>query len=146
MGAVQARDGASQLAGLRIDHIQACTAREIKTMSRGVNAQVIPAALAAGLPAVNDFVRLLRVGGRNGGKQAAEQSRGCEGVGKKTKCALHGHGKAPIRTGEEYHPLIAVGCTLPDEQDGRGVKMVECKAWLPSQNCLEVQQQYRLQP
>ena len=51
---------------------------EIEAVGRPIGGQVIPAALAAQLPAVNDLVRLLRGEQRWGGKQAAQQGGGKE--------------------------------------------------------------------
>ena len=103
MRAVQAGDGADQLAGLRIDHIDARAVGEIQAVSLPVGGQIIPSAIAADLPLINDLVRLLRGGEDRKGQQAAEQKRGRGGQSKKAKRALHGHGKAPGTTRQEYH-------------------------------------------
>ena len=84
VGAVKPGDCAGQLAGLCIDHIHAAAVGEIKTVGRGVGEQVIPAALAADFPAINDFVRLLAGKQNRSGKKTAQQGRDNSGPGEKT--------------------------------------------------------------
>jgi hypothetical protein len=74
---------------------------EIEAVSLPIGSQVIPKAISTDLPAVKNFVRLLRGEGTNGGQKAAEQSRGREGPDCKAKRALQVHGEAPGTTGEE---------------------------------------------
>ena len=90
---VQPGDGAYELAALCIHDIYAHATRQIEPVRRRIGQQIIPSTLAADLPVVNDFVRLLRgcIGRR--GKQAAKHGRGRDVLGKMTERAAHGSGK-----------------------------------------------------
>ena len=91
--AMKAGDGAHRLAGLGVEDIDAGAAGEVEAVSRGIDDEVIPAAVAADLPVVNDFVGLLPGKHCRGGKKAAKQGRGDEGPAQETKAALDGHGE-----------------------------------------------------
>ena len=96
VSAVEVGDGADELTGMGINHIDAVAVGEIEAMGRRIGEQAIPAAVAADFPAVEDFVGLL--GGEQGwgGEKAAQQGRGCEGPGEKTKAGLVGHGRLRV--------------------------------------------------
>ena len=93
MSAVESRDGAHEFAGLGIDDIDVRAASQIEAMRRRIDDQVVPSALAAELPTVQDVIRLLP--GKQGweGKEAAKQD-----CGKKTKTALDRHETLPCET------------------------------------------------
>jgi hypothetical protein len=59
VGAVEAGDGAHRFAGLSIEDFDAGAVGEVEAVGRRVGEQVIPAAVAADLPAVEDLVGLL---------------------------------------------------------------------------------------
>jgi hypothetical protein len=63
-------DGADDLAGLGVNDIDAGAMGEVEAMRLRVGVQVVPTAVAADLPAVKDFVGLLRRENGRGGKKA----------------------------------------------------------------------------
>jgi hypothetical protein len=64
VGAVEAGDRADGFAGLGIEDIDAGAVGEVEAVRWRVDVQVVPAAVAADLPAVEDFVGLLQPRGR----------------------------------------------------------------------------------
>jgi hypothetical protein len=82
---MQAGNAADKFSGLCIDDIDVVAARDVETMGWWIGQQVIPAAFAAQLPVVNDFVGLLRKDGANGSQKTAEQNSSCEGPANQVK-------------------------------------------------------------
>ena len=60
MGAVEAGDGSDGFAGRGIEDFNAGAVGEVEAMGGGIGEQVVPAAVAADLPVVDDFVGLLQ--------------------------------------------------------------------------------------
>ena len=59
MCSVQAGDGADRLSGCGVDHFNAGTVGNVQTVGRRVGEQVIPAAIAADFPTIEQVVGLL---------------------------------------------------------------------------------------
>jgi hypothetical protein len=57
---MKAGNAARELSCLCINNINARATGDVKPMGRWIGKQIIPTALAADLPAINDFVGLLR--------------------------------------------------------------------------------------
>ena len=92
MGAMEVCDAADRFASLGIEDVDASASGEVEAVGRWVGEQAIPTAVAADLPAVEDFVGLLGGKQGRGGEKAAQQGRGCEGAGENLKSTLGGHG------------------------------------------------------
>ena len=93
MGAMEAGDGADLFAGLGVDNHDLGAAGEVEAVGGGIDDQVVPAAIAADLPMVDDFVGLLRrrvMQGRPAGRTKAPRPQGDRVRRRKLNCVMHG--------------------------------------------------------
>lgn len=88
MRPVKATYGPNDLAGLRIDDIDAAAVREVKTMGPRIGKQIVPATITAELPLIEDLLGLLReklgrenrrAGGNDGNCKYEAIQAACEG-------------------------------------------------------------------
>ncbi len=89
MNAVQAVNRSGDLPGLCIHYVHARATCDVEPVRRGIGGQVVPAPIAAQLPLVDHFVRLLRGDMRGNGGQSADKNA-C-GEGETKQMALEGH-------------------------------------------------------
>jgi hypothetical protein len=91
MRAMQAGDDADLFASSGVEHQHLRATSNVKAMSWWIGEQVIPAAIAANLPFVDDLVRLLRGKLRRHGEQAAEKRCGKDGEDERAGVSLELH-------------------------------------------------------
>ena len=103
VGAVEAGDGADGFAGRGVDDVDARAVGDVEAVGAGIGEQVVPAALAADLPVVDDVVGLLRDEEGWRGGDGAEQGCGGEREGEAAKgriCRAWEPSDGEFRTGQ----------------------------------------------
>ena len=122
MRAVKAGNAADGLPGSGVDNIDAGTAGQVKPVRDGIDQQIVPAAFAAQLPAVEDLVWLLRREKGRCGQKAAEQGGGKGGRGRSAMVAPVGHGNLleSLEPGKDNTPPLRGDChCIGREKAGR---------------------------